>query len=83
LILLGGKVAVGDLVEELDVGQTSSRRRGPSLLVLAVPVQMPCEGLERVGHGAAGVEAVVVVVQTVVRDGGGASMVMISELVRT
>jgi len=45
---------------------------------------MPCEGLERVGAGAAGVEAVVVVVQTVVQDGDGAWLVMISfELVTT
>ena len=83
MILLGGKVAVGDL-GGLDVGQPPSRRGDTSLLVLPVRVQMPCERLERVGAGAAGVEAVVVVVQTVVQDGGGAWMVMISfELVRT
>jgi len=83
LILLGGKAAVGDL-GALDVGQPPSRGGDISLLVFAVRVQMPCERLERVGVGAAGVEAVVVVVQTVVQDGGGAWMVMISfELVRT
>jgi hypothetical protein len=83
LILLGGKVAVGDL-GGLGVGQPPSRGRDTSLLVLAVIVQMPCERLERVGAGAAGVEAVVVVVQTVVQDGDGAWLVMISfELVTT
>ena len=82
MILLGGKVAVGDF-GGLDVGQPPSRGGDTSLLVLEVRVQMPCERLERVGD-AAGVEAVVVVVQTVVQDGGGAWMVMISfELVRT
>ena len=70
MILLGGKVAVGDL-GALDVGQPPSRGGDTSLLVFAVRVQMPCERLERVGVGAAGVEAVVVVVQTVVQDGGG------------
>ena len=83
MILLGGKVAVGDF-GGLGVGQPLSRGGDTSLLVLAVRVQLPCERLERVGAGAAGVEAVVVVVQTVVQDGGGAWMVMISfELVRT
>ena len=83
MILLGGKVAVGDL-GALDVGQPPSRGGDTSLLVLAVCVQLPCERLERVGASAAGVEAVVVVVQTVVQDGDGAWMVMISfELVRT
>jgi hypothetical protein len=77
LILLGGKVAVGDL-GGLGVGQPPSRGRDTSLLVLAVRVHVSCERLERAGAGAAGVEAVVVVVQTVVQDGGGAWMVMIS-----
>ena len=83
MILLGGKVAVGDF-GGLGVGQPLSRGGDTSLLVLAVREHVPCERLERVGVGAAGVEAVVVVVQTVVQDGGGAWMVMISfELVRT
>lgn len=81
MILLGGKVAVGDL-GGLGVGQPPSRGRDTSLLVLGARAN--ALRVERVGHGAPGVEAVVVVVQTVVQDGGGAWMVMISfELVRT
>jgi hypothetical protein len=78
LILLGGKVAVGDF-GGLGVGQPPSRGGEASLLVLAVRVQSPASA-----SSASGVEAVVVVVQTVVQDGGGAWMVTISfELVRT
>ena len=84
MILLGGKVAVGDF-GGLDVGQPPSRGGDTSLLVLAVRVHMSLRAPRaRRRAGAAGVEAVVVVVQTVVQDGGGAWMVMISfELVRT
>ena len=61
MILLGAEVAVGDLGWlRKGVGQPPSRGGDTSLLVLEVREQVPCERLERVGDGAASVEAVVV-----------------------
>jgi hypothetical protein len=59
VILLGGEVAVGDLVGEGEVAQPSSSAGDASLLVLEVREQVFLERVERVGDGAAGVVAVV------------------------
>jgi hypothetical protein len=85
VILLGGEVAVGDLAGEGEVAQPSSSGGDVSLFVLEVSEEVFLEFVERVGDGAAGgVAVVVVVVQTLVqRSRGSFDGHDLLELVRT